>query len=356
MVANEMYDPVFNEVFELSNKAQAMESKWFDNGGEPIWVTNQKRCESHRTGVVFWPGDSARVKGYLPTQYLPYNPSTPNETRVDYITDWFTSKQPINLGLLYFEEPDGWGHWFGPDSQQVTDMIGDLDGVLGYLLQRLNETNLLDEVDIIITSDHGMAETPKNKVIDLDHFIDKYSYRFFSGNPIGNILPNAGVSVADLCQNLSRIQHAKVYKKPDIPDRYHYKSNRRIQPILIVPDEGFSLSYNGSSTPKGQHGYDNDISDMHPFFMAMGPSFKKGYKKDTFHTVDIYPLICHILGVEAAPNNGSFSAVKDLLIGQKNNEKSSDFTMVISKSIFSVLFLYSIFYFECNLALTSIYI
>lgn len=45
----------------------------------------------------------------------------------------------------------------------------------------------------------------------------------------------------------------------------------------------------------------------------MGPAFKKGYLSEQFDSVDIYPLMCHILGITPAQNNGSFDNVKDLL-------------------------------------------
>lgn len=32
-----------------------------------------------------------------------------------------------------------------------------------------------------------------------------------------------------------------MYKKEDIPDEFHYKFNRRIQPIVIVAAEGYNL-------------------------------------------------------------------------------------------------------------------
>ena len=59
-------------------------------------------------------------------------------------------------------------------------------------------------------------------------------------------LYSAGISVDDIIKNLTTVPHIKVYKKSDIPERYHYKHNPRIQPILIVPDEGYSLRHNGS--------------------------------------------------------------------------------------------------------------
>ena len=194
IVANVMYDPVFNETFNIYNVKQERSPKWFDNGGEPIWVTNQLQddCNCRKTGVVFWPGDNASVKGVLPYRHLLYDKTMKNKTRVDIMVKWFTDKYPVNLGLLYFEEPDSYGHEFGPDSPQMNEMIIGLDGVVGYLLDELKAKGILDSTDIIITSDHGMASTPNTTVINLDDHISVNDYRMFSSDPIGNILPNPG--------------------------------------------------------------------------------------------------------------------------------------------------------------------
>lgn len=54
---------------------------------------------------------------------------------------------------------------------------------------------------------------------------------------------------------------------------------------------------------------------MRPFFLAYGPSFKSNFTHThPINIVDIYPLMCEILRVEAAPNNGTLSEVKELLI------------------------------------------
>lgn len=323
IVGNIMFDPDLNETFSIYNEKEEKSSKWFDNGGEPIWVTNQLQddCNCRKTGVVFWPGDQAPVKGVLPYRYLPYDSTMPNNSRVDTIVNWFTDKYPVNLGLLYFEEPDGTGHKYGPDSQEVSNMVKGLDAVLGYLLQKLEEKSILDSTDIIITSDHGMSLTPESQVINLDDYISVQDYRIFSDNPIGSILPNPGKQ-DEIYNKLSNIPHLKVYKKADIPDEFHYKNNRRIQPLLLVTDDGYSLSHNKSTAEHGNHGYNNSFSNMHPFFIARGPSFKKGFKIDTFNNVDIYPLMCEILGIKPAPNNGSLENVKSLLIAQRSNTSS----------------------------------
>lgn len=52
---------------------------------------------------------------------------------------------------------------------------------------------------------------------------------------------------------------------------------------------------------------------MHPVFIARGPDFRQNYVKTSMRSVDLYPLMCHILSIPALPNNGSLSNVKDLL-------------------------------------------
>lgn len=64
------------------------------------------------------------------------------------------------------------------------------------------------------------------------------------------------------------------------------------------------------------HGYDNEDTDMHPFFMARGPKIKKQHKVSPFHTVDLYNLFCDILEIKPVANNGSSANIKAILVSQ----------------------------------------
>ena len=56
------------------------------------------------------------------------------------------------------------------------------------------------------------------------------------------------------------------------------------------------------------------MTDMHPIFMARGPDFvNKSEPLEPFPNVDLYPLCCHLLQIEPAPNNGSLTIVKTYL-------------------------------------------
>ena len=53
---------------------------------------------------------------------------------------------------------------------------------------------------------------------------------------------------------------------------------------------------------------------MHPVFLARGPAFKRSYvAENVVNSVDIYELMCFVLDLKPALNNGSFDNVKNLI-------------------------------------------
>jgi len=193
VVGNEFYDPVFNETFT----ARKMNNiKWWNGTGtqkvEPIWVTNDAvGGEHHASGVYFWPG--SEVPGMHPKYFItPFSMSTPFSVRVDTMAGWFTQEDsPINFGVLYYHEPDITGHYKGPNSAEMVTMIQTLDSDIGYMIKVLKEKHIFDELNIILTSDHGMSEMTAN--VYIDDYIDSSLYRWFGGSPVSNVLPEAGI-------------------------------------------------------------------------------------------------------------------------------------------------------------------
>ncbi|KAK3089043.1 hypothetical protein FSP39_000369 [Pinctada imbricata] len=307
IIGNHMYDPVFNATFGMGTK----ETRWWD-GGEPIWVTARKHNLTSAT--YFWPGSETEIRGYRPNIWLPYNESHPFRTRIDRVIDWFVNEN-IDIATLYFHEPDHTGHVFGPDSQEILAKVREMDGILGYLMKKFEDHNLWDTVNMIVTSDHGMTSVDfQNKAIVISELVSMDTIKFtVDSGPIMQIFPVGRAS--DLVHELnSRNQPMTVYLKEDIPDFWHYKNNRRVMPVFAVADEGWSIVTQNSSDPeKGNHGYDNRLMSMKPIFYAAGPNFKKNFKSDTFRNVDIYPLICELLGISPSPNNGSLARVEDML-------------------------------------------
>lgn len=198
-------------------------------------------------------------------------------------------------------------------------------------------------MNLIITSDHGMAAVNNSRIIILDNYVPPSWYTLIVNphrtghvsQPFFHVLPKEGM-LNKTYQRLRGIPHLRAYLKDDIPEEFHYKHNRRVMPIFIVADDQWSITKNTSQMNLlGNHGYSNKYPDMHPFFLAHGPAFKENYLSEPFENVNIYPLMCHILGIGPAPNNGSLKAVEQLL--KLSPEQKQDFTMVIVLCVISFL-------------------
>lgn len=328
IIANEMYDPTFQAIFDSANN----ESRWW-NGGEPIWVTNQKH--GFKSGVCYYPGYDVEIRGVFPsfstngTKYskpfvFPYANRMPVKERVDLVMEWLNKEDPPNFIAMYFLDTDTVGHQYGPDSSQIKAKIKYYDKhVVGYLVDKLREVNLIDKVNIILTSDHGMIAYNTSNFINFDNIVNSSTYEGWSGNKaFFTIQPHPGKEtyvLDSLKDGQRKTKLFEVYKRENVPESLHFKNNRRIASIVALMKEGWYIR--GSKLPednftagviRGEHGYNNSIKDMYPFFIARGPAFKKNMTSEPFEITDIYPLICYILGIEPAEHNGSLDRVKQL--------------------------------------------
>lgn len=57
---------------------------------------------------------------------------------------------------------------------------------------------------------------------------------------------------------------------------------------------------------------------MKPIFIARGPNITENHLAPTIRNIDIYPMICKLLGIEPAPNNGSLQATANFLVNEKH--------------------------------------
>uniref|UniRef100_A0A6I8NMY4 bis(5'-adenosyl)-triphosphatase n=2 Tax=Ornithorhynchus anatinus TaxID=9258 RepID=A0A6I8NMY4_ORNAN len=312
IVANAMYDAATKKYFSEHNDK---ESFWW-NEATPIWVTNE--LQANRTSAAaMWPGTDVKIHNTTPSYFMNYSSSVTFDERLGNITHWLTSSDPpVTFATLYWEEPDASGHKYGPEgTEQMRAVLKEVDNHVGNLVQKLKALGLWESLNVIITSDHGMAQCSQDRLINLDTCISRGNYTLVDSTPVAAILPKGNKTyVYNLLKNCSL--NMKVYLKEDIPKRFHYQHNDRIQPIILVADEGWTIVQNDSLKKLGDHGYDNTLPSMHPFLAAHGPAFHRGYRQRSINTVDIYPMMCHILGLKPQPSNGTFGNTKCLLADQ----------------------------------------
>lgn len=304
IVNNTFYDPQRGVVYKISDRDKVEDGYFY--GGEPIWNTAEK--QGLKSASYFWVGSEADIQGMHPSIWKVYDHNFPWKQRVDSVIAWLQlpeAKRP-HMITWYVPEPDGFGHKFGPESEEVNKMIMKLDTLLGYFMEELSKIPVADKVNVIITADHGMEEIKKERVIVLKDLLKKEWYTYANGSdPVYNIWAEDGYSDSILMA-LSKVDHLSAYDKYTIPPRLHYMTNPRCGDVVAVADSSYALVYDHipNITTAGTHGYDNSNTNMNAIFYAYGPAFKENFQAPTFQNVDIYNLIAKILKLEPAANDG----------------------------------------------------
>jgi len=312
IVLNSFYDPESGEYYHIFDRDAVEDGSFY--GGEPIWVTAEK--QGITTGSYFWVGSEAEIAGFRPTYWKIYDHDFPYKQRIDSVMSWLKKPEAERPHLItwYFDEPDHTGHNSGPDSEDLNSKIIQLDFLLGYFMLELEKLPIAEQVNVIVTSDHGMSNISNDKKVVLeDHLNMDWVAELEGYNPNFNIMAREGF-IDSIYLSLTGLEGILVWKTGKLPERLFYGSHPRTMDLVVVADSSWSVVKKAEKwVGGGAHGFDNDNRDMHAIFYAYGPAFKVGHVSPTFNNVDIYPLICEILGLDPAPVDGKLVNVKGLL-------------------------------------------
>ena len=299
LIGNNFFDQKLGEFYTLKDRNKVEDERFY--GGEPIWTTAEK--QGLKTASYFWVGSEANAGGIQPSIWKKYNEKRPFEARVDSVIKWFKMPKPIRprLVLLYYHEPDKTGHKYGPKSANTKRIVEKIDELLGSIVKKLNTLDIYDQLNIIILSDHGMAETNRKKIIPLNKYINTQKIKIEGSGPYALLYSDEKDELDIAYNNLKKVENINTYKKNKIPKYWHFSNHYRIKDLLIVAKEGWTIvesDYDISTYfSKGNHGYDNSLKSMKAIFFAKGPYFKNNYNAPIINNIDIYPLIAHILNI-----------------------------------------------------------
>ncbi len=314
IIANNMYDPRWDQEFNTRQRDLQAQGRWWE--GEPIWVTAIKA--GYKAAPMFWPGSEAAIQGIRPTYWMEFDSEFPYEQRIGQVLAWLdlpAAERPAFIAT-YYSIVDSRGHEFGPGSEPLLEAVRQVDALVGLLIQGLEERKLFSKVHILIVSDHGMAATGEERVLYIDDYLDLSRLRVVDLNPIAHLLPEPDY-LEEAFQALQGAPHLTVYRKEEMPARFHLSNHPRITPLIALADEGWILARRDRPRNRpfslGNHGYDNALQSMQGIFIAHGPDFRQGLVAEPFSNLHIYPLMCHILGLQPAPNDGDLEAVQSLL-------------------------------------------
>ncbi len=316
IIANTIYDAQNDRWYKLSNGAPT-DSSWYH--GEPIWATAER--QGIRTATFFWPGSEASFAGYRPTYWREYDGSVPFDERVSQVLKWLDlppGERPRFISL-YFEQPDKSGHAHGPQAAETLTAVRQVDSQLAKLWEGIKVRHLADGVNVIVVSDHGMTALSRDSVIFLDDYINMQDVQMIDWSPVAAIRPKAHKTDAVYLALKNAHPRLHVYRKGELPARYHYNDNAFIQPIIAVADLHWTITTRDyfDKNPKvatgGTHGYDPAYHDMDGIFYAAGPAVKHLKETESFQNLDVYNLMCRILHIKPAQNDGDDDISRKIL-------------------------------------------
>lgn len=316
IVHNTMRDPVLGR-FSLGDRTAVGDGRWWEQG-EPIWVTAHKA--GLRTATMFWPGSEAAIHGVRPDTWHAFDAKVSPETRVDTVLGWLDRPpaQRPHLMTLYFDQVDHAGHDAGPDAPETRAAIAQVDAALARLVDGLRRRGLLDRLNLVVVSDHGMAQVPDGQVVTIDAMVPADVAEVETAGQVVGVRPLPGREADAEARLLGQHPHYACWRKGELPARWHYGTHPRIPPIVCQMDEGWDAlpaGWNAKRRPgdRGSHGFDPALPSMRAIFVAHGPAFIPGTVLPPFDNVDVYPLLAELLGVTPTKNDGDLAPLRPAL-------------------------------------------
>jgi predicted AlkP superfamily pyrophosphatase or phosphodiesterase len=314
IVANTMNDAGIGTRFTMTAET-ARDPRWWR--GEPLWATMVKR--GRRAATMFWPGSEVAFDGVRPTRWLPYAKPMTSPDRVRQVLQWLAlgdAGRPSFVSL-YFDEVDTAGHDYGPDSAELRAAALHLDESLGQLVAGLHTLGLDDRATIVVVSDHGMTQLSPHRVVYVDEYVDLDTVDVTEWNGFFAAAPKNGDAAALYRALSGKAPELAVYMRDETPPELHYRGNPRIAPIIGIPRIGWAASswerIDSRGLEAGAHGFRPTDSDMGALFVAAGPGVHRGVVVPPFPNVDVYDVLCRVLGLTPLPNDGSDATARRIL-------------------------------------------
>jgi predicted AlkP superfamily pyrophosphatase or phosphodiesterase len=305
IVGNSFYDPARRQKYSMDNVDAVRDGNWYS--GEPIWVTAES--QGMVAACYFWPGSEATIAGRRATLVRPYDGNTPNATRVNGVLEWLAlpAERRPHVITLYFNDVDSASHRGPLGHRRIEDAARALDRALGQLLAGLDTLPIKHQVVMLVTSDHGMANTSRAQSIPIESLVSLHGVVQTFVGPVSSLHVQDGdqTRATRLRDELNaKLKNGRAYLRAEVPERHRYSANPRAGDVIVVMDEGWTLrrSYDLRAVVRprwGAHGWDPALASMRGIFIAVGPGIRAGHVIDDVRNVDVYPLMTALLGLRS---------------------------------------------------------
>ena len=286
VVANAYLEPSGHHLVPAASRVEDLER-------EPLWVAATR--SGIRTAVYHWVGATGPWQGVTAWRMQTFHPGHPDAEGLAFSDAALADG--AKLVMTYLSGTDEEGHLHGPGSPEVKAKLRHLDDEMAPWLARLMAVH--PGLRVILTADHGMA-TMRHRLSIPDllrgipatciaHGGSAYIYlrKPSEAGPAAERLRAAGLTV---------------WRRAEVPTRYHLGGNPRVGDLVVLAPEGTWLSQ--ARTPAeaaaerrgraGAHAYAPETPSMHAWLVVLGDG--RGPLGD-IPAWDIAPTIARWLGI-----------------------------------------------------------
>ena len=252
-----------------------------------------------------------------------------NEMGKDEIVDYFS---------VSFSSTDYIGHRFSPNSLEYEDQIYRLDRIIADFLKFLNDKIGLENILLIFTADHGVAESPEfletqkqpSGVLSTSSFVilcNNFGYKNYKidFNLVKDLIPpyiylneteilKTGLNICKVENDLRKIilkdegiydvfTQCSVELNEIVPNQVNLKVANSFYPgrsgnLYLVNMPGWYMSYNSEERENSStHGTPWNYDTFVPLIF-MGPGIPNGFDSSESGPQDIAPTIANFLGIK----------------------------------------------------------
>ena len=301
-----------------------------------VGVSGSAMLHNHRAadvgGVIIHPEFTipASEQGNLERRFGPWpEAGVPNAARMHHGTtillEHLIPMYRPAVATLWISEPDSAQHKTSISSTQATEGIRQADTQLGRILEHLEATGLADSTNVLVASDHGHSTV--TQTVDVAQELVEAGLKADSGST-DVLVTGVGGAVLIYVQksdpNRVRAVAEFLMTQPWCGTLFASASPDSISgsfPLSLIlsqnprsPDIHISFAWDDS---QNSHGLEGGVAcakgkilvgagihgsasphEIHNVLMAAGPHFKQGIEDSVpSGNVDIFPTICHILGI-----------------------------------------------------------
>ncbi|KAI2651747.1 Ectonucleotide pyrophosphatase/phosphodiesterase family member 1 [Labeo rohita] len=321
IVDNKMYDVTRNASFSLR----------VDEKFNPAWYLGEPLC-----AVLTLSVDSGTVFAVLSFSDLP---------SLFILVVWLTAmKNKLKTATFFWPGSDVEVSGQYPD-YWVLEALLNVDKLIGLLMEGLKQRKLHKCVNLILVSDHGMEEASCKKAVFISNYLDNIDDITVIQGPAARVRPKHlpdeffSFDYEGLVKNLScrePDQPMRPYLKEHLPKRLHFAKTNQAKlntaladsMVQIMSSRTCRLHYPlnpekiffKSVMDTSKHFYLHFLLEalfkcFHAvaIFIGHGPGILSKTTVVPFENIEVYNLLCDLLGIPPAPNNGTHGSLNHLL-------------------------------------------